>query len=488
MKRRSFLQHTGAAALSTTLIPGGVLGANERIRVAVFGLGTRGPELAKQAAAVPGVEVAALCDADTARLDAVLAKLTKESNISESVRKVQDFRRILDDPDIDAVIIAAPNHWHSHLVLMACQAGKDALVEKPVSHDMWEGWRMLEGVRKSGRIVSGGFQSRSDSGLRNFFDWLQSGNQPLGKLKAVHSLWYRPREPIGRRDTPLTPPDTVDYNLWLGPAADEPIYRGEFHYDWHWMWNTGNGDIANLGSHQVDIARWAIGDVKDKPVRMISAGNRFAFNDAGETPNMHWACFDFGIDVPVVLEVRDLTLKPGEGRRNGYRGIGMGMIVTYEGGEFRGAMGGGKLYDNDNKVMQGFPGDGGKDHLPSFFRAMRSRNNADLRCQLEDAVYSTQCVHLAGISTRIGQAASPSEVKLAVEKLPPVMRETWEHMDRHMANWDIDYGKEPWLLGPELAYDWSAQKFTSPATSDAITKASALHQREYRQEFPFPKI
>jgi predicted dehydrogenase len=488
MKRRSFLKLTGATALSAPPVPGKVLGANDRIRVAVLGLGMRGPGLAAQAAAIPGVELAAICDPDTQRLDAACAALGKDPQLGTKVRSVRDFRRILDDPQIDAVLIATQNHWHAHMTLMACQAGKDAMVEKPICHNLWEGWRMIDGVRKSNRIVAGGFQARADKGLLEFFDWLESEHHPLGKLKAVHGFWYNSRESIGRRDTPLTPPTTIDYNLWLGPARDEPVYRNQLHYDWHWLWNTGNGEIGNLGSHQMDICRWAIGDVTDLPVRMISAGSRFAFHDAGETPNMHWACFDFGIGIPVVLEVRNLALRPGEKRGNGFKGISAAMILAYEHGEFRGGRGGGTLYDNNNRKIRKFQGDGGNDHLPSFFRAMRSRRTSDLRCKLEDAVHSTHCCHLAAISTRIGHAAPPTEVGQTVAALPPVMQETWAHLDAHLANWQIDYAKEPWLLGPELTYDWHGRQFTHSNPATALTRAAALHQREYRKEFPFPEV
>lgn len=486
--RRKFLRTAGAAVLAPAVGRAAGTGANERIRVAVIGLGTRGPAIARNVLRIPGVELVAICDADTQRMDELHDKLSKDPKVGSRLKKVQDFRKVMADPEIDAVMICTPNHWHAHMTLMACEAGKDAMVEKPVCHTMWEGWKMMEAAKKHDRIITGGFQNRGDSGLIRFFDYLESEGQPIGELESVHALWYRLREPIGKRTTPLKPPASVDYNLWLGPAQDDPIYRDQFHYDWHWMWNTGNGELANLGAHNLDIARWAAGDPKGKSVRVKSAGSRFVWNDAGETPNMHWASFDFGTGVPLMVEVRDLPLKPDVNRNNGFGGISSGMIVHYEGGEFRGGRGGGKLYDRKNKLIEKFAGDGGKDHLVSFFKAMRSRKESELRSKLEDAVYSTQCVLMAGVATRVGTPSTPEDVSKALSGEPESVQEMWKHMDQHVGNWNIDYTKEPWMLGPELTYDWKAQRFTGSSVPAALSKAQALQECAYREEFPFPKV
>ncbi|MEP4078441.1 Gfo/Idh/MocA family protein [Haloferula sp.] len=486
--RRRFLRTAGAAALAPAVGRAAGSGANEQIRVAVIGLGTRGPAIAWNLLKIPDVELVAICDADTERMDDFEKKLSKDPKAGRGVKKVQDFRKVMDDPEIDAVMICTPNHWHAHMTLMACEAGKDAMVEKPVCHTIWEGWRMMEAAKKHGRIITGGFQNRGDSGLIRFFDYLESESQPVGKLESVNALWHRFRESIGKRKSPLKPPASVDYNLWLGPAMDEPIYREKFHYDWHWMWNTGSGEMGNLGAHNLDIARWAIGDPKDKPVRVLSAGNRFVWDDAGETPNMHWARYDFGNGIPFTVEVRDLNLKPDVKRLAGFKGISSGMILKYEGGEFRGGRGGGKLYGNDNKVIEKFAGDGGKDHLVSFFNAVRSRNESDLRCKLEDAVYSSQCVLMGGLATRIGSPATPDDISKVMSGEPKAVQGMWEHMGEHLENWDIDYAKEPWMLGPELTYDWKAQHFSAASEPAALAKAQALHQRSYREAFPFPKV
>jgi len=483
MKRRSFLKITSGFALSMQSIAGSVLGANERIRLAVIGVGIRGRELAWQVEKMSGVEIVALCDPDAERVEGLAGRLGRGRKHRSAPRSETDFRKILDDPEIDGVLICSPNHWHAHMTVMACQAGKDVMVEKPVCHTLWEGWRMLEAAEKSGCIVSGGFQARGDSGMLDFMDWLKEENQPLGDLISVHAFWYNAREAIGKRKEPLPAPDSVDYDLWLGPARDEPIYRDAFHYDWHWVWNTGNGEIGNIGAHNLDLARWVCGDPMPSEVRTLSAGNRFVWDDAGETPNMHWAVIDFGTGVPVVVEVRSLPFQPGSKRGNGFKGMGAGIVASYEDGEFRGGRGGGKVYDTDNQVIRKFSGDGGRDHLASFFRAMRSRNGSELRCTLEDAVFSTQCCHLAEIGARLGEPLSPDELGEIVQARPPVLHELWDHMNRHLDNWEVDYAQQPWRVGPELVYDQQKQVFTS---SRKQAMAQSMHQRDYRKAYPFP--
>ncbi|MEM6885681.1 MAG: Gfo/Idh/MocA family oxidoreductase [Verrucomicrobiota bacterium] len=485
MNRRSFLK-TSCGAFTCSLIPGSVLGANDRIRVALIGAGWRGIELAEQAVLVNGVELVTLCDPDQERLDIAAEKLKEFSRNESGFQLKRDFRAVLDDPEVDALLVGTPNHWHAHMSVMACAAGKDALIEKPLCHTPWEGWRMIEAAEHYGQIIAGGYQGRSDSGWLDFFDYLESNNQPLGALKQVHSLWYRLRKSIGKRKSPLPYPEKLDYQLWLGPARDESIFRNRFHYDWHWNWNTGNGEISNLGAHYMDTAMWCLGDPKGGAVRLLTAGGRFIWNDAGETPNMHFAHFDLGNQIPVSLEVRNLPLKPSGGR-NGFKGIGGGTIATYEGGEFRGGRGGGKLYDNQNKVIEKFPGDAGGDHLPSFFRAIRSRKNSDLRCSLEDSVQSTLYTLLAGIGFRIGSAFDSQDMSRAIETESAEVQSLWQHLQRQMSHWDIDESQKPWRFCNSLTYNIEQQKFTDASDSAELAAAQSLHQREYRTEFPFPQ-
>ena len=190
----------------------------------------------------------------------------------ETVATFKDARHILDDKNIDVVVIGTPNHWHSLLGIWACQAGKDVYVEKPVSHNIWEGRKLVEAARKYKRIVQAGTQNRSDIGLREVATYLQEGN--LGKVLFAHGLWFKERKSIGKTNGPKHLPETIDYNLWTGPTPLQPLMRKRLHYDWHWNWTTGNGDMGNLGVHQIDDCRFLLG-LKDLPKRVMSYGGSF---------------------------------------------------------------------------------------------------------------------------------------------------------------------------------------------------------------------
>jgi predicted dehydrogenase len=273
---------------------------------------------------------------------------------------------------------------------------------------------MVEAAKRCKRIVQGGFQNRSDTGLLAAFAWLKEGH--LGKLKRVRGFCYRNRESIGKQDTPLKPPATVDYNLWLGPAQDEILYRPKFHYDWHWFWNTGNGDIGNQGPHELDLCQWALGD-PGLPASVQSFGGRFGWQDAGQTANMQFAAFEGGGRVPMVFEVCDMWLKPDLNAAPAFRGIRVGIILEYEGGEFRGGRGGGDAFDTKGGKIQKFPGDSGKDHLDCFIRAVRSRNESELRAPIEKAFKSSALAHMANISYRIGTNANKEQLEARAARI-----------------------------------------------------------------------
>ncbi|MCD6303770.1 MAG: Gfo/Idh/MocA family oxidoreductase, partial [Planctomycetes bacterium] len=347
--RRKFLAATSAAGTAALLGPTAkVLGANNDIRVAVIGFRSKGSQHIKVVRGMKGVRLVALCDADRKVLDRGVADCKKHG---VSVDGYQDMRKLFDRKDIDAIITATPNHWHVLTAIWAMQSGKDVYVEKPVCHDVWEGRKIVEAARKYNRICQGGFQNRSDDGLRPFYAWLKEGH--IGKVKMVRGLCYRNRSGIGKLSKPLVPPASVNYDLWLGPAADLPIYRPRLHYDWHWVWNTGNGDIGNQGPHELDLINWALGN-KTIPRSVMSFGGRFGWHDAGETPNMQVAVFDCD-GVPVIFEVRDLTVAPKKNYSPHYKGIRVGVIITCEGGVFRGGRGGGHVYDNNGKKIKSFP-------------------------------------------------------------------------------------------------------------------------------------
>ncbi|RMF90608.1 MAG: gfo/Idh/MocA family oxidoreductase, partial [Planctomycetota bacterium] len=278
-KRRRFL---GAlAAVPMVMSRALAQGPSRRVRVAVCGCGWRGGQLIPQFAGIEQAEIVAVCDPDTSRLAEKLA-LAKAKTGTSAIRAVRDIREVIDADDIDALVLSTPNHWHALATIWGLQAGKHVYVEKPVAHDLWESHRMVEAAAKYGKVVQGGTHRRSFQTIRRIMDRI--ANKEFGRVRRAHVVIYRFRESIGLRDTPLPIPETVDYNLWSGPAQMIPLYRNAFHYDWHWMWETGNGESANNGSHMLDLARWALQQETLAP-RVMSIGGRYLWNDAGETPN-----------------------------------------------------------------------------------------------------------------------------------------------------------------------------------------------------------
>ncbi len=284
LSRRDFIKSSLATAAGVgiaTSVPATVwsqvVGANDDIRVAVVGFRSQGAGHIKRFHNLQGVRVVALCDADKAILDREVKKF-KDRN--EKVDAYTDVRRILDNKFTDAIVIATPNHWHSLLTVWGCQAGKDVYVEKPVSHNIWEGRKMVEAARKYKRIVQTGTQKRSDEGVQEAFEYIQKGE--LGKIVVARGFCYKRRKSIGKVNGPQPIPESVDYDLWTGPAPLGPLMRKSLHYDWHWVWATGNGDIGNQGIHEMDMCRWALGQ-KGLAPRVMSFGGRFRVNDAAQS-------------------------------------------------------------------------------------------------------------------------------------------------------------------------------------------------------------
>lgn len=485
--RRSFVSGTSIAAGSIVAgcstakptawkpaISQGVRGANGDIRLACIGTGRRAQTTIKAFSGIPGVRIVALCDPDEAQI----AKHAKKFNPDYKYQTYTDVRDVIDNPDIDAVAIQTCNHWHALIAIWACQAGKDVYVEKPVSHTIWEGRKLVEAAEKYGRIVQAGTQNRSDIGLRPMFDWLHAGN--LGEIKSVRGLCYRNRQSIGKVDQPIVPPSTCDYNLWLGPAQDEPLYRPQFHYDWHWDFNTGNGGIGNQGPHETDLMRWAFQD-NGMPSKVMSFGGRFGWNDAGNTPNMMVTAYDYN-GIPAFFEVRQLRLKPGMNAVANYEGIRVGIIIECEGGSFRGGRGGGWIFDKDGKKMKQFKGDGGGNHMANFIDAVRSRKTEDLHCPVELGHYGAAMGHMANISYRTGQDASPDELRSLVDGNAELI-DAYERYSGHLGDWNIDFKKTPWTAGPTLEYDNSTERFTGALAE----KANPYLRRQDRAPFFVPE-
>ena len=304
VNRRTFL---GAASAGLLVLPArtGRAAPSERVRIAVIGLRSRGLDHTRLFAKDKGVEVVAVCDVD----DAMFARPIKaaESAGAKAPRTEKDFRRLLDDKSIDAVTVAAPDHWHGLMTVMACQAGKDVYVEKPASHNIVEGRRMVEAARKYARVVQVGTQRRSSPWVAEAVEKVKGG--AVGKVGMARAWIHQKRPNIGHGKPGPVPPG-VDYAMWQGPAPDRPFYANRFHYNWHWFWNWSTGELGNNGIHGVDVARWGLG--VDAPISVVSGGGKFVFDDDQEVPDTQITTWAFP-DSCLVYEHRMWSNHPTEG-------------------------------------------------------------------------------------------------------------------------------------------------------------------------------
>jgi hypothetical protein len=477
--RREFIRGlAGAGAGFVSGAYGGtsskVLGANGDIRIAIAGLRKKGKEHIDIFGRVPGVRIVALCDVDTEFIDFERRQFRKRN---KRVATYADYRKLLEAKDIDAVIIVTPDHWHGLMTVWACQAGKDVYVEKPLSHNIWEGYKMVQAGRKYKRIVQTGSQDRSDTGLLAAADYIKQGN--LGGVKLARAISYNLRESIGRVNGPQPIPGTVDYNLFQGPAALVPLTRENLHYDWHWFWDTGTGEVGNLGAHNIDESRWFIGQRSIAP-KAISIGGRLGMYDDGQTANTQITFFDYR-PAPIIYEVRNLRRRKGLLARDHYMGTNFGMVINCEGGYFRGGRGGGWAYDNKGKKIRQFPGEGGRGHQANFIKAMRSRRVSELRADVVEGHISAALCHMANISYRLGRKEPIEKIKEAIAG-NSILAETFERCLEHLRANEIDLCKEPLTIGPYLTFDETSEKFVGEASD----WANMYLRRNYREPFVVP--
>ncbi|MCA9101092.1 MAG: Gfo/Idh/MocA family oxidoreductase, partial [Planctomycetales bacterium] len=283
--RRQFLQTSSAVGASMLLLgtraSGAIAGANDRVRIAVAGLHGRGGSHIDGWLGQDNVEIVYLIDPDRDVLEKRLAEVSERTGNS-NCKGVADYREALDDKNVDAISVAAPNHWHTLMTINGAQAGKHVYVEKPMSHDIAEGRAAVEAQQKYGVVVQHGTQRRSDAQIAGLHEAIQAGQ--FGPLKISYGYCCKPRASIGFKEV-SAPPSNLDWNLWRGPAVVDDYHDNLVHYNWHWFWKTGNGDMNNQGTHQLDVARWALDVDQTHPVRVMALGGRFQWNDQGETPN-----------------------------------------------------------------------------------------------------------------------------------------------------------------------------------------------------------
>jgi Predicted dehydrogenases and related proteins len=475
LSRRNFL---AASAAGLAIRPWSrVLGANSDIRVAVIGVRNIGKTHLMNFPKIPGVRVVAVCDVDSDVLGQRADEFEKQFG---AIRKYTDLREVMDAPDVDAVVLAVPNHWHALGTIWACQAGKDVYVEKPCSYNIWEAGQMIQAAEKYQRIVQVGIQRRSLAHMQDWFREVQAG--ALGKIRSVHGMYYARRQPIGRVDAPIAPPPQVNHDLWSGPAPT-PIWRKNYHYDWHWFWDVGNGELGNNGPHILDLARTALG-VKELPTKVWSLGGRYGWeDDNGQTPNTH--IIHYGYEpAPIIMEIRNLPARAGTKENNLFHGINLGIVIEGEEGRYVG-FDTGKVFDRDGKLVREITGkrgaDGGRQpHRENFIKAMRSRNSSDLNCNLQDGHLSSSLCHLGNISHLLGKEVSLPEAEEQI-KSAYGFGEAGERLKEHLQLNDLPTNELAIQLGAPLKYDPKQVTFPeSPA-------ATALLKREYRAPFIVPE-
>jgi predicted dehydrogenase len=480
ISRRRFLQAAAASTafplftIAGTKSSAKVLGANERIRIGICGINGRGTAHIDEFAAQKDVEIAYLIDPDT-NLHSSRKKSVKDKAGNEPTC-VQDVRVVLDDKNLNAISVATCNHWHSLLTIWACQSGKDVYVEKPISHNVFEGRQCVKAAERYKCIVQHGTQQRSELQRAKQIAALQSGK--YGKLLVSKGYCCKPRWSIGFKQ-PGPPPAGFDFNLWLGPAPLQPFHGNLHPYNWHWFWDTGNGDIGNQGVHEMDVARWAIKDAT-LPTKVWSLGGRFFPDgpDQGQTPNMELTVMEFG-DVLLVFEVRGLVANESI---PGCPPFKVGNEYYTTDGVIR--VSENKFYPKNGGSPQ--PLEGGDDaHVAPggpfgcFINACRSRNPKDVNAPAEVAHYSAALCHLANISYRLGDAAKYDQVTKSIGGNKQVV-ESLDALHDNLRAVKVQLDDVTYKLGRTLTFDPQSEKFVGD------DEANALLTRKYREPFVVP--
>lgn len=469
--RRLFV--SGAAAAGATLLTAPGFAASKSaadLRIAVVGVRGRG----RAHLAGLGKNVVAVCDIDGEVLDQ--QALLHGEKIGRELAKYVDFREMLEKEDLDGVSIATPNHTHCLIGIAALEAGKHVYTEKPISHNVWEGRQLVAAARKHDRLVQCGTQSRSSPSLIKAVDWVRSGQ--LGKIDYAIGTCYKPRKAIGKLEQPLRIPETIDYDLWCGPAEMRDLYRPQLHYDWHWDSNTGNGDMGNQGIHQMDIARWFLGEEKMAP-RTMSLGGRLGYDDAADTPNTQVVIHDYAA-APLVFETRGLPRSKAAQKRWGsqmdrFRGSGIGVIVQCEGGHvlvpsYTEAI----AYDRSGKKVEHWRGGG--DHFRNWLEAIVANDRSVLNGDIQEGHISSALCHIGGASHQLGERMVASDIAESVAA-DPLLSGAFDRMAAHLRANDVDIDAEALTAGPWIDVDTETERFSG------VSGAEKLFRRQDRQEF-----
>lgn len=440
--RRSFIKKTAVASSAViaapTIVSASVFGANDRINAAVLGVNGRGKSHIESLMELENVRVTTLCDPDMNLLKE--RQQTFKETYNQKVALEQDLRSVFDNKDIDVVSIASPNHWHALSVIWACQAGKDVYVEKPGSHNIWEGRKMVEAAAKYDRIVQHGVQLRSSPAVNEAIELMRDGY--IGRVYMARGLVFRWRPSIGDAGTSPVPPG-IDYDLWTGPAQKRPFTKNLVHYNWHWHWDYGNGDVGNQGIHETDLCMWGL-DV-GLPNKITSMGGKFLWDDAKEVPEVLTSVYKYPDEKKIIqFEVRPWCTNTEDGATVGNifygdKGIlvvdGYDKYTTYLGKERTPGKSGSDGGESGTGMDRGAGGTTG--HFANFIEAVRKRDKTILNGPVETAHLASGLAHLGNISYRL---------------------------DR------------------QLTFDPKAEKFVNDPEADKMLK------RDYRKGFEVPEI
>ena len=480
LNRRSFLKQSTTAITMAPFLASrpwaAPVGANERIRICMMGVRSRGRKQVEAFLKIPEVEIAYVCDVDEGIGRSQVDRIRQATGKAPQLEK--DIRKVLEDKTVDAVSIATPNHWHTLAAYWSVQAGKDVLVEKPLSQNLAEGRRLVNAARYYRRIVQHTTQYRSAPGIRAGIDFIKQGK--LGAVTLARALIYKPRGGIGKVNGEQPIPPGVDYDLWLGPAPQKPLLRKKFHYDWHWFWDYGNGEIGNQAVHMIDICRWGLGQTLPKTA--ISCGGRFGPLDDGEVPDTQIALFDYGDSCKTLVEIRAL-------KSPHYDGVDIGEIFYgSEGRLIIGHYGDATAYLGKDKkpLVVGEPltkppaqpsaTDYDDGHFRNFLSVMRSRKVEDLYADVEQGHLTCCHTHLGNISYRVGQETrfDPKKASFADDR---EASEAFQRLQDHLRDHNLLMRDTTYRLGRMLRVDAATE------TLEGDPQANALLTRQYREPF-----
>jgi len=468
VKRREFIKKSVLGTAGITIGAMGfspksyasIIGANDRFRVAVCGVRGQGNSHIRDYAGRSDVEIAYLVEPDRLVLEQRLSELRESVGNSYRVEGVADVRRALEDPRVDAINVCTPNSWHSLMTIWAAQAGKHCYVEKPMSHDVYEGRVAVAAVEKYGIVLQHGTQRRSDPNWAKLMGEIHSGK--YGKLKVSHGFACKPRNGIGYKPN-LTPPDHLDWNLWKGPAIVDNYHENLVHYGWHWFWPVGNGELNNQGTHQLDVAYWALDPeiANTHPVRVMAMGGRFSWDDQGETPNTMFALAEFANGQQVFFNVRNVNYE-------GYLREVTNRFYFEDGGRL---YEGGKYESHNGSQPRNVPvreyslTPGGR--IGSFIAACRANDPSMANASVIDAHYGSSLGHLMNISYRLGEkvpfnakAGRFGDNALAFEEFMKIHEITRDGMG-------VPVNQANYIVGPWLQFDGESEHFTGEHSVEA---------------------